>query len=66
MKKEEFQVHNKVFIPSDRDYKDDFEEENGCYMNCCTNCKMMFVGNKYRKICSLCFKHEIVNSTYRR
>jgi hypothetical protein len=63
---EEFQVHNKVFIPSDRDYKDDFEENNSHYVHCCTECKMLFEGHKYRKKCSLCFKQEIVNSTYRR
>ena len=39
---------------TDRDFTEDFEQENGCYYNNCCLCGEMFKGNKHRVICKLC------------
>jgi hypothetical protein len=43
-----------VYLQSDRNWVEDFEDENGMYENICTNCNKEFVGLKYRRICKKC------------
>lgn len=38
----------------DRDWTEDFEHENGEYMNTCCECKNTFTGHKRRFICKVC------------
>lgn len=38
----------------DRDWPEDFEHENGEYMNTCCECKNTFTGHKRRFICKAC------------
>lgn len=39
---------------SDRDWKDDFDHENGFYQNLCARCGLAFFGHKLRTICKSC------------
>lgn len=38
----------------DRDWPEDFEHENGNYMNTCCECRNTFTGHKRRFICKAC------------
>lgn len=46
----------KVHAPgdSDRDWPEDFQGENGCYMNRCCHCEHIFHGHKRRLTCKVC------------
>ena len=44
-----------------RDFGEDFDSENGCYVHKCLQCKLQFFGHKRRKICKTCI--EIKNPT---
>ena len=39
---------------SERDHKQDFDHENGKYINECCLCENMFYGHKRRVVCALC------------
>jgi len=43
-----------LMIPSDRDWTEDFEHENGNYFNTCFECKQTFKGHKRRVLCKQC------------
>lgn len=45
-----------IHVPgqSPRDWTEDFEGENGCYMNRCVLCECDFHGHKRRMICKVC------------
>jgi uncharacterized OB-fold protein len=48
-------LNNKVYVPENPgDYPEDFEMENGLYMNQCRECGNMFCGHKRRGICKVC------------
>jgi hypothetical protein len=36
------------------DWPEDFQHENGCYMNRCCGCGLIFHGYKRRNSCKLC------------
>lgn len=36
------------------DFPEDFEQENGQYMNRCIRCNKVFIGNKHRFVCKAC------------
>lgn len=44
--------------PSARDWKEDFQHENGNYICLCVKCKNTFFGHKRRMICRACMKPE--------
>ena len=37
-----------------RDWPEDFGQENGNYENTCRDCSMCFMGNKHRRVCKAC------------
>lgn len=37
-----------------RDWPEDFEDENGRYLNFCVSCDLEFLGHKRRVLCKLC------------
>ena len=39
---------------TDKDFPEDFKQENGCYQNKCCLCGEIFKGNKHRVTCKLC------------
>ena len=39
---------------SERDWTEDFTEENGNYQNDCCRCTRPFLGNKRRLVCKVC------------
>lgn len=39
---------------SDRDFPEDYEQENGNYQNKCWFCNLLFWGNKHRRLCKKC------------
>lgn len=39
---------------TDRDWPEDFEDENGMYQNKCVYCKNLFFGYKRRVVCKIC------------
>lgn len=41
-------------VPTERDYPEDFHQENGQYWNRCLSCELEFVGNKHRRRCKEC------------
>jgi len=44
-----------MLVPnSDRDWTEDFSQENGNYANDCIVCAQEFIGYKRRSICKLC------------
>lgn len=44
-----------------KDWPEDFELENGCYMNRCFYCKELFMGYKRRIVCKECdAKNKII------
>lgn len=42
------------FEVTNRDWTDDFREENGKYHNECVSCQKPFTGHKRRHVCKLC------------
>ncbi len=40
--------------PASKDWKEDFEHENGMYQNKCTLCDSVFLGHKRRVVCKVC------------
>lgn len=42
------------YVPSERDWTEDFEHENGKYFCVCGQCKNIFIGHKRRVRCKLC------------
>ena len=48
--------NNATCLDNARNWKEDFEHENGMYMCICTRCKLDFIGHKRRLICKVC--HE--------
>ncbi len=44
----------KLTPESARDWPEDFEHENGNYMNTCTTCANTFMGYKRRVTCKVC------------
>lgn len=46
------------WIPSERDYPEDFEYENGEYVNICHICHEAFCGYKRRIVCKICSEKE--------
>ena len=48
---------------TDRDFPEDFEQENGCYQNKCCLCGEMFKGNKHRVTCKLCNNVKMPKTT---
>lgn len=47
-------------LRSDRDWSEDFSDENGNYMNKCCVCKEFFFGYKRRVVCKKCKKKTTV------
>lgn len=45
----------KFHIESAGDWPEDFQYDNGMYMNTCCDCKHTFIGHKHRIICKLCY-----------
>lgn len=47
---------SKRYIPSKRDYMQDFSCENGMYFHACKECGALYVAHKYRRgsICNVC------------
>lgn len=45
-----------VHRPGDHpgDWPEDFPHENGCYMNRCVGCGLIFHGHKRRAVCKVC------------
>ncbi len=43
-----------MFNLTNRDYPEDFVEENGNYQNKCVPCGELFCGNKHRRVCKKC------------
>ncbi len=41
-----------------KDWKEDFNLENGKYLNKCIKCNTVFLGHKRRWICKECFEKE--------
>lgn len=39
---------------SNRDWSEDYDQENGNYQNKCCFCKLLFYGNKHRVVCKQC------------
>lgn len=46
------------WIPSERDFPEDFSDENGEYVNICCVCKKEFCGHKRRVVCKVCSEKE--------
>ncbi len=41
----------------ERDYTEDFDQDNGCYLHMCALCNRPFTGHKHRPpFCKLCQK----------
>jgi len=40
--------------PTARDWPEDFDEENGCYLSICCSCFKLFYGHKHRSTCKEC------------
>lgn len=38
----------------ERNFHEEFNLENGCYLHECRICKNTFLGHKYRRVCKLC------------
>ena len=38
----------------DRDWPEDYNQENGMYLNVCVRCDFTFKGHKHRRICKKC------------
>jgi hypothetical protein len=54
----------KEMLASNRNWKDDFDHENGRYVNECMFCHKPFMGYKRRVVCFECndkTKDEIIN-----
>ncbi len=49
---------NHIFPITERDWTEDFPDENGNYMHVCRDCDQVFYGNKRRP--SLCKKCSVV------
>jgi hypothetical protein len=45
-------------MPSDRDWTEDFDHENGNYVNRCMYCYEYFSGHKRRPFCKICGKEK--------
>ena len=43
-------------------FPEDYQQENGNYLNCCIECAKHFIGNKHRGICKLCEKERMTQS----
>lgn len=43
------------YVPTPRDWVDDFPHENGSYQRECIPCKQTFYGHKRRHICKQCY-----------
>jgi len=41
-------------LTTDRDWPEDFADENGNYQNQCRICNKLFCGNKHRLVCKKC------------
>lgn len=54
-----------VDLESDRNWKEDYvDKDNGCYMNKCIECKLVFFGHKRRVVCKSCtVNYETVKET---
>lgn len=39
----------------ERNWEEDFDKENGQYLNNCITCKQLFIGYKRRIVCKACF-----------
>jgi len=50
----------KGFRFSDRDWSEDFDQENGQYLCTCILCKKMFCGGKHRRVCKVCFNQKAI------
>jgi hypothetical protein len=42
------------FNTDERNWPEDFSQENGNYTNTCGCCNLTFIGNKHRRCCKLC------------
>jgi hypothetical protein len=47
---------------SPKDWKGDFDHENGCYQCRCMECEQMFYGHKRRNWCRECFNKPSPNA----
>ncbi len=54
----EYELVSSELLNSDRNWEEDYHHENGRYMNRCIECKEVFIGNKRRMICKICFKED--------
>jgi DNA-directed RNA polymerase subunit RPC12/RpoP len=51
----------------ERNWQEDFSEKNGNYLNKCSECGELFVGNKRRVVCKKCsFAIEVKREVERR
>lgn len=44
----------KIFKTTSNDWVEDFDHENGRYLNRCCECSIIFEGHKRRVICKVC------------
>lgn len=54
----------RINIPEEdcpRNWKEDYEKENGNYINTCITCGKLFGGHKRRVVCKECATGGIVN-----
>lgn len=51
-----------MFTPGPRDWKSDFQHENGQYNCKCLTCGLPFVGHKRRLTCCECANKEFIDA----
>jgi hypothetical protein len=47
------------YTPTEKDFPEEFQTENGCYENTCVECKNTFMGNKHRILCKQCLRKAL-------
>jgi hypothetical protein len=50
--------------PMSKDWKEDFEHENGTYQNKCGSCDSVFLGHKRRVVCKVCAQEPVSINTW--
>jgi hypothetical protein len=48
------------FLEDPRSFSEDFEHENGKYLNRCISCNELFLGLKRRVVCKLCSEPKVL------
>lgn len=55
-----FKGSDEIFGNGTGDFPEDFQYENGNYINDCYVCGQRFMGGKHRTVCKLCLIEQIV------